>query len=135
MDNKVLAAGLDNGRQATGALFLEFAHQSTTGLQIFAEAQFLTGAVLQALQVFLQKRIRFLAYPVDHPLGAALRFHQATLPHEKKVLGNLHLLYLQDFHQMADAQRALPQQVEDSQPLPVAQAFVDGNYIHVHVYS
>ena len=46
------------------------------------------------------------------------------------MLGNLHLRLTEDFLEMTDTERPLREQMQDAQPRPVAETFVDPNEIH-----
>ena len=66
------------------------------------------------------------------PIAFPARFHHFVRLEIAEVLRNLHLRFTQYVLEVADAQWTLRQQLQDTQPGGVAQAFVDPNEFHAN---
>jgi len=64
-----------------------------------------------------------------------LGLHRPRLLEGLQVTGDLGLLKIEDFSQVADAKGALLKQVHDPQARPGTEAFVDPDIIHIIEYS
>jgi hypothetical protein len=91
----------------------------------------LADAVLEAPKVGIELGRPFGGEAVDDPIAFAPSLDKSADPQVGQVLRDLHLALLQHCLKMADAQRSGIEEIEDSEPGPVAQALVDLDEFHV----
>jgi len=99
--------------------------------QVITEDGICLDAVLQALQLKLKFRRRFFGKVINHPFLMPLGSHEALGPEISEVLGDGHLGQFQNRLEMADAERALGQQVKDAEPCFVTKAAINLQQFHM----
>ena len=104
-------------------------------LQVLLKDRVCLHAVLEAGELQIKFAWSGLRQPVDHPLFVPMPLGQPMLAQVGKVLGNRDLRQLENRLEMADAERPLFEQVNDSQAILVAKAAVnlnERNFVHVN---
>ena len=86
--------------------------------------------VLKAIQIGLEFDGRFGGKTIDHPGAVPRALDEAVLSQVSEVLGNLGLRKFKDLLKMANAQRSLGEQVNDSQPCRITETLVNLDQIH-----
>lgn len=104
--------------------------QSPALLQVLSKKSAFCLTILQTLQVLIQQRMTSFRQTIHHPLRLPLCLYKSKPPHKPKLLRDLYLIGLQNLHQVTHAQRPLLQEIQDTQPLHIAQAFVDADQFH-----
>ena len=82
-------------------------------------------AVLKTAQILFQLARRLRRKTIDHPVLMTVRFHQPLLFQIRKMLGNLDLRLIEKGLEMAHAQRARREKVQNPQAGLVAKALVN----------
>jgi hypothetical protein len=120
------ALGTAAKRPAFGVLAL----QPPEFCPVAPENGVLLRAILQARQIGGQFPAGSGWKPIDHPICLPAHLHQPMGPQIGQVLGYLNLRFPEDFLDVADAKRAIVQQMEDAQPRLIAEALIDLNETH-----
>jgi hypothetical protein len=68
---------------------------------------------------------------VNHPGSVSGAFDEPVLSQVSEVLRNLCLRKFKDLLKMADAQRSMGKQVNDSKPSRVTKALVNSDQVHI----
>ena len=127
-----------NGRMVEAQAFgsdSSFVSRDPAEPGVFGETEGFPGAVLEAFEIFLQKRAARFGDSVNHPLRDTLALDQPQILHIPELFRNFHLIRSEDFHQMADAKRPVFQEIQDAEALLIAQALVDIDDFHAAVYA
>lgn len=98
--------------------------------EVRAKNRVRADAILQALQVPDQLGSPQFGQRVNDPVSAPGRLDHPAAAEVSQVLGHLHLWFREDLLKVANAQRPLRQQMEQTQTRPIAEAFVDLDQIH-----
>jgi hypothetical protein len=98
--------------------------------EVFLELRVFAGAVLEAAEIGGELGRGFFGEVVNHPLALALDFDEAAGTEISEVFGDFHLRLAEDVLEVADAERALREEVEEAQAGDVAKAFVDADEFH-----
>jgi hypothetical protein len=86
---------------------------------------------LKAFQVGFEFSGRFGRKAVNHPGSVSGAFDEAMLSQVSEVLGNLCLRKFKDLLKMADAQRSMGKQVNDSKPRRITKASINSDQVHI----
>jgi hypothetical protein len=87
-------------------------------------------AILKAFQVGLEFSGGLGRKAINHPGSVSGAFDEAVLSQVSEVLRNLCLLKSKDFLKMANAQRSMGKQVNDSKPRRITKALVNSDQVH-----
>jgi hypothetical protein len=98
--------------------------------EVFLELRVFAGAVLEAAEIGGELGRGFFGEVVNHPLALALDFDEAAGAEVGEVFGDFHLRLAEDVLEVADAERALREEVKEAQAGDVAEAFVDADEFH-----
>jgi hypothetical protein len=120
--------GLTGGR----ALCVEgFFNPPAAGLHFLAFLQIITKllvslrAILKAPQIGFKFDRRFGGETVDHPGAVPCALDEAVLSQVSEMLGNLGLRKLKDLLKVADAQRPLGEQLNDTEASRIAETLIN----------
>jgi hypothetical protein len=102
-------------------------------LQIVTKSLFSLRAILKALQIGFEFEGRFGGKTIDHPGAVPRAFDEPVLSQVSEVLGNLGLRKFKDLLKMANAQRSVGEQVNDSQPCCITETLVNLDQIHAWI--
>lgn len=101
-------------------------------LELVAFAAF---AAEKIVEVGLDQPVEWLSETVDHPCAFAFGFDKAKRLHDRELLGHLHLSGVEYFLQMADAEWAIIQEIDDAEPLWVGDALVNiGGFHAINIF-
>ena len=112
-----------------------FAEPAHFGLQLAKRSEVLLenrvrlDAVLEALEICLELLGRLSGEGLDHPILMARGLDHSLVLQISKVLGDADLGLVEQLLEVADAEGAAGEEIDDAQPRLVAETFVDSDEI------
>ena len=93
--------------------------------QISREHRIALHAIAQTFQIVFQRGLKPFWERIDDPILFSRGPHHSPAPQVSKMFGNFHLRLIEDFLKMADAERRFVQQMQNTQPRPIAEALIN----------